>query len=416
MCVCIADHFAPVVMLRQEISRQLGNFDRRTLELLLTRLDKVSPPSHLSDLRIVQLMETHGRERRWRYFTLASYREIVDNEKLDDQDGPYSSVDFSNLGNFAPFVAEDFYSNVTELNRFTDYTLTRAGKVEDGEDGALKRVQMVTPTSRNAGTVVRGKKRKRGEAGLDVDAGAEIDYTPRKRGRPRKHPVKTQGGTDTTEKVATRLNNNGHGQQSLGEDPETVQQGGTSTTDVYHSPPPGAHRKRRRPPDDSVVPEAPAPQRRGRPRKRPPSPSPADETVVHPLPQDDFHSSDVHLTRPPTSEPPPPGANAREAEAQSTTWERDVDLQYTNHAELSTQPGFVSLVPPNCHPLEAPGMGMGTMDDRQCNLALPGIIETLPTQVTTEIVGRPETEGGTIVQIDKPAEVERANSVSGMGF
>lgn len=411
MCVCIAVHLATVVILRQEISRQLGNFDRRTLELLLTRLDKVSPPSHLSDLRIVQLMETHGRERRWRYFTLASYREIVDNEKLDDQDGPYSSVDFSNLGNFASFVAEDFYSNATELNRFTDYALTRAGKVEDGEDGALKRVQVVTPTSRNAGTVVRGKKRTRGEAGLNVDAGAEIDYTPRKRGRPRKHPIKSQGGTDTTERVTTRLNDDGHGQQSLREDPEAVQQGGTSTTDVHHSPPPGARRKRRRPPDDSIVPEAPAPQRRGRPRKRPPSPSPADETVV-----DDVHSSDVHLARPPTSEPPPPAANAREAEAQSTTWERDVPLQYTNYAESSTQPEPISSVPPNCHSLEAPGMGMGAMDDRHRNPALPGILETLPTQVTTETVGRLETEGGSTVQIDKPAEVERANSVSGMKF
>ena len=75
-------------------------------------MDKVPPPTHLTDLRIVQLMETHGRERRWRYFTFASYREIIANEKLDDQDGPYSCVDFSNVGNFAPFVAEDFYSDV----------------------------------------------------------------------------------------------------------------------------------------------------------------------------------------------------------------------------------------------------------------------------------------------------------------
>jgi hypothetical protein len=61
-------------------------------------------------------------------------------------------------------------------------------------------------------------------------------------------------------------------------------------------------------------------------------------------------------------------------------------------------------------------MGMGAMDDRHRNPALLGIIETLPTQVTTETVGRPETEGGSTVQIDKPAEVERANSVSGMRF
>jgi len=404
-------------MPRQDLSRQLGNFDRRTLELLLTRLDKVSPPSHLSDLRIVQLMETHGRERRWRYFTFASYREIIANEKLDDQDGPYSSVDFSNVGNFAPFVAEDFYSDVAELNHFTDYAFTRAGKVEDGEGGALKRVQMVTPTSRNAETAVRGKKRKRGETGLDVDVDAEIGHTPRKRGRPRKHPVKSQqDGTDATEKVATRMNDNSHGRQSLREDPEAVQQGGTSTTDVLHSPSPGARRKRRRPPDDSAVPEAPAPPRRGRPRKRPPSPPPTDETVVHPPPQDDVHPSDVHLARRPISEPPPPNANAKEAETQLTPRERDITLQYTNLAELSTQPELISSDPPNYHSLEAPGMGTGTMDASHRNPALPGITETAPTQGTTNTIEGPESEGGAIVQMDKPAEVERANSVSGMEF
>jgi len=410
-------HLATVVIPRQDLSRQLGNFDRRTLELLLTRLDKVSPPSHLSDLRIVQLMETHGRERRWRYFTFASYREIIANEKLDDQDGPYSSVDFSNVGNFAPFVAEDFYSDVAELNHFTDYAFTKAGKVEDGEDGALKRVQTVTPTSRNTGTAVRGKKRKRGEAGLDADADAEIDHTPRKRGRPRKHPVKSQqGGTDATEKVATRTNDNGHGRQSPREDPEAVQHGGTSTTDARHSPPPGARRKRRRPPDDNVVPEPPAPLRRGRPRKRPPSPSPADETVVHLPPQEDVHPSDVHLARGPISEPPPPNAKAKEAGAQLNPRERDITLQYTNPAGLSTQPELISLDPPNYHSLEAPGMGTGTMDTSHRNPALPGITETTPTQGSTNTVEVPETEGGAIVQMDKPAEVERASSVSGMEF
>lgn len=400
-------------MPRQEISRQLGSFDRRTLELLLTRLDKVSPPSHLSDLRIVQLMETHGRERRWRYFTFASYREIIANEKLDDQDGPYSSVDFSNVGNFAPFVAEDFYSDVAELNRFTDYAFSRTGKVEDGEDAALKLVKVITPTSANAGTTVRGKKRKREEAGLDVDANAdmEIGQIPRKRGRPRKHPVKSQqGGTDATEKGTTPMNDDGHGRQSLREGTEAVQQGGTTTADVRHPPSPGARRKRRRPPDDSVVPEAPPPPRRSRPRKRPPSPSPVDETVVHPPPQDDVLPSHIHLARRPISEPPPPNANAKEAEAQSTS------LQYTNHSELSLQAELISSAPPDYHSLAAPDLGTGTMDDRHRNPIPRGITATATTQGTTETVVGPGTGGGTIVQMDKSGEVERANSVSGKEF
>jgi hypothetical protein len=361
-------------------------------------------------------METHGRERRWRYFTFASYREIIANEKLDDQDGPYSSVDFSNVGNFAPFVAEDFYNDAAELNRFTDYALSRTGKVEDDEDAALKLVKVVTPTSGKAGTTARGKKRKRGEAGLDVDANAdaEIGHTPRKRGRPRKHPVKgQQGGTDATEKVATPMSDNAHGWQSLRKGPEVVQQGGTTTadSDVRPSPSPGARRKRRRPPDDSIVAEAPPPPRRSRPRKQPPSPSIAAETVVHPPPQDGVLPSHIHLARRPTSEPPPPNANAKEAEAQSTPRDRDITLQYTNHPELLMQPDLISSVPPDYHSQEAPALDPGTIDDRHRNPAPRGTIETVTTQGTMETVVEPGTG-----QMYKSAEVERANSVSGKEF
>ncbi|KAH9081835.1 hypothetical protein EDB83DRAFT_2310160 [Lactarius deliciosus] len=175
-----------------EISGALGNFDRRTLELLLTKLEKVPPPTHLSDLGIAQLMETHGRERRWRYFTVASYRTIIANEKLDDQDGPYSSTDFSNVGNFAPLVAEDFYGDTTELNRFMDYAFNRVAKPgDDTEEMARRSAMSVTPITLSASTV-RGKKRGREEAGLGIDADIGTGHTPRKRGRPRKHPLESR--------------------------------------------------------------------------------------------------------------------------------------------------------------------------------------------------------------------------------
>ena len=268
-------------------------------------------------------METHGRERRWRYFTFASYREIIANEKLDDQDGPYSSVDCFNVGNFAPFVAEDFYADVAELNRITDYAFSKTGKVEDvGEEAALKRVRKVpTPT--------RGNKRKRGEAGPDVDADGEVGRTPRKRGRPRKYPVESQdGGTGAAGEVATLTSDNDHSRQSLGENTEVTQQGATDTTNGRYSPSSGVLRKRTHPPDDSVIPEASKPtKRRGKARKQPTSLPPIDETVDHPPPQNDIYPSHVHVARRPLPEPPPPNADVEAAEAQSTPKGCDIALQ-----------------------------------------------------------------------------------------
>ncbi|KAH9178894.1 hypothetical protein EDB89DRAFT_2111752 [Lactarius sanguifluus] len=264
-------------MTLSEISGALGNFDRRTLELLLTKLEKVPPPTHLSDLGIAQLMETHGRERRWRYFTVASYRTIITNEKLDDQDGPYSSADFSNVGNFAPLVAEDFYGDTIELNRFMDYAFNRVAKPgDDTEEMARRSAKSVTPITL-PGSTVRGKKRGREEAGLGIDADVGTGHTPRKRGRPRKHPLESrQDGPSMAKKIVAPPRESRHSPLDLEENREVPQREGASRelrdasngTQVLSLEAP---KKRRRPSDDNyVAPEGSSPPRR--PSMRPPSP------------------------------------------------------------------------------------------------------------------------------------------------
>lgn len=336
-------------------------------------MDKVPPPTHLSDLRIIPLMETHGRERRWRYFTFASYREVIANEKLDDQDGPYSSVDFSNVGNFAPFVAEDFYSDVVELNRLMDYAFSKTGK-------------MATPAT--------GKKRKRGEAGLDTLA----DHTPRKRGRPRKHPVE---GANAAQKGATRRDRGG---SSLEESLGSTHPEGTIIVNVLQPPSPKAPRKRRRLPDDShgseFVPEASgAPRRRGRPRKQPPSRPPADETG-HPL-QNVINSSDIHMVHHPISEPQPLNVNMREAEARSTLDENDTALQYP---ELLVQPDHTSSTMCDHGLVGDSGMGMEIIDDNQLLPAQSGDLNTNPMLTDMESPRELDVEGGTVVRMDACSE------------
>jgi hypothetical protein len=312
-------------------------------------------------------METHGRERRWRYFTFASYREVIANEKLDDQDGPYSSVDFSNVGNFAPFVAEDFYSDVVGLNRLMDYAFSKTGK-------------MATPAT--------GKKRKRGEAELDT----LVDHPPRKRGRPRKYPVE---GANAAEKGATTIRDRGRSssEECLG----STQPEGTIIPNDLHSLSPKVPRKRGRPPDDNhgseFVPEASvAPRRRGRPRKQPPSRPPTDETGHPPL--QNVINSDFHTAHHPISEPVPPNVNVREAEARSTLNESDTALQYP---ELLIQPDLTSSTINDLRSVGDPGMGMGIIDDDQLRPAQPGDPNTDSRPTGTE---GPGELGGTLVRMD----------------
>ncbi|GLB36492.1 putative B-block binding subunit of TFIIIC [Lyophyllum shimeji] len=108
-----------VGMTLNELSAALCQFDKRTIELLLTRAEKFPPPAHLSDLGIAGLMETSGRERRHRYFTVASYRQLVAKENLDNHSA-YSEVDFSNVGGFLPVEANLFYENEDALVQYQD--------------------------------------------------------------------------------------------------------------------------------------------------------------------------------------------------------------------------------------------------------------------------------------------------------
>lgn len=354
-------------------------------------------------------METHGRERRWRYFTFASYREIIANEKLDDQDGPYSSVDFSNVGNFAPFVAEDFYSNVVEFNWFTDYAFSKSGKVEDvSEEAARKRAKKVaTPTTGFSGPTVHGKKRKRGEAGLDADVVGEAGHIPKKRGRPRKDPAESQHNvTRAAEKSATQTSGRGRSRQGPRESAEGTQLGSTSATNDPHAPSPGVSRKRPCPPNDnhsgefvSEVSKSVRP-RRSRPRKRSPLPPPTDEATMHAPPGSDIYPADVHVSRRHISKLLPPNANTREAEAQSNPKERDITPHHPSYRELSTQPELASPAPPNCHSLGDPGTAMRTTDDGRLNFdnsnAEPG--------QTTETLGEPDTESARVVQMETSSE------------
>ena len=356
-------------------------------------------------------METHGRERRWRYFTVASYRAIIANEKLDDQDGPYSSADFSNVGNFAPLVAEDFYEDTAELNRFMDYGFNRAVKADDDADEmARKGAKSVTPTTLS-GSTVRGRKRGRDEAGLGTDP---AEHTPRKRGRPRKHPVESQhDGPSIAKKIVTRPREN---RRSLRKSREAPQQEGSGSelrgaSRDRQVPSARAPKKRRRPSEDSyVAPEGSmTPRRRDGPSMRPPSPPLTSERVEQPHSRNGAHTLGIHLSRRPSSEPRSPNAHASEVEAQPAPTECDRGPQSSTDSEQTAQPGFTVSDPRNNLPQDPCAATLNSNGVTSSQLSGP---KASPNLIVGGTVA--SSDPGTIVQtgaIPRTASLEPVSAV-----
>lgn len=112
-------------------------------------------------------MESFGRERRHRYYTLAAYKTVVANENLDDTTTSGTDIDLSKVGDFAFFNEAMFYDDDDKLHHYQD-------TFKDKEGAKPKK---------------GAKKRKRGETENLGDEEDVSEAAPKaKRGRPRKKP------------------------------------------------------------------------------------------------------------------------------------------------------------------------------------------------------------------------------------
>ncbi|SJL05812.1 uncharacterized protein ARMOST_09148 [Armillaria ostoyae] len=212
-------------MTLNELSAALCHFDKRTIELLLTRAEKVQPPLHLSDLGISGLMETFGRERRHRYYTVSAYHSLVSQEKLDASSARLAEVDFGDSCGFMPMDPKSFYGDTKALIKHQDagreeltkkskakkapkkpvlsdgtVKLGRRKKSQDDEDGApvqarasrrqtkkrkrnSKEDQEADADTASAGPSTKRRKTTRIDSG---DAEGSVQAIPKKRGRPQK--------------------------------------------------------------------------------------------------------------------------------------------------------------------------------------------------------------------------------------
>ena len=65
-------------------------------------------------------METSGRERRHRYYTVANYYKLVSEEALDKSSACFTDTDLVNVGKFYEIRSDSFYENDEELIHHQD--------------------------------------------------------------------------------------------------------------------------------------------------------------------------------------------------------------------------------------------------------------------------------------------------------
>ncbi|KAJ7139701.1 hypothetical protein C8R44DRAFT_694295 [Mycena epipterygia] len=171
--ISLLEESGTVGMTLNELAAALCQFDRRTIELLLTRAEKYPPPANLRDLGIAGLMETSGRERRNRYFTIASYHALVAQENLDKSTAGYADVDLDCVGGFLPFGPEAFYTDDAALFRHQDRD---ARVIKTGGKRKVRKNPILAD-----GSVKKGRPRKDQQAKTEDGEAEPAPKKPRKR-------------------------------------------------------------------------------------------------------------------------------------------------------------------------------------------------------------------------------------------
>ncbi|TBU34929.1 hypothetical protein BD311DRAFT_828299 [Dichomitus squalens] len=340
-------------MTLNELSATLGDFDRRTVDLLLNRLEKDPPPAHLADLGIAQLAETHGRERRYKYYTVAHYLALAEKERFEDR--RYRDVDMSAVGGFMPIEVEAFYEDEEELDRHVRLmSSTKSGSASLSKakgkkrtnpilaDGSVKKgrprkSQVVGEDEEAVPTLSKkGKKRKREES-LDGGAVREGDAAKggeppmkKRRGRPPKNPaasIATDGGLSEVAPIPKKRGRPPKKAAKVDE-PTGIMAGPSSEV------------------QEGAVAAAKAPKKRGRPRKTreptvdatPPdlviAPAPANDDDIPPI---SAPVKDVPMLEDPSSSPLPSLSNSPTPAISSAR-------AVTSHTEDVAQPDPPSIV------------------------------------------------------------------------
>jgi transcription factor C subunit 3 len=140
----------------------------------LARSERNPPPSHLLDLHIVGIMETSGRERHHRYYTIRHYRQFVNEESLDNESAVYNNMDLSDVGGFSTVDPNAFYETEGDTVRYTSSFRSKLDLLEKKKKNRAYKNPILPD-----GTVEKGRPRKKPKDSEAIDINANIK--PRKR-------------------------------------------------------------------------------------------------------------------------------------------------------------------------------------------------------------------------------------------
>ncbi|KAF9073871.1 hypothetical protein BDP27DRAFT_1318300 [Rhodocollybia butyracea] len=334
-----------------ELTDSLCQFDRRTVELILTRAERFQPPPHLGDLGVAALLETSGRERRHRYFTVSAYRTLVERENLDRSTAGYGDVDLENVGGFWHVEPTAFYEDEEAFQHYQDTFK---------DDSPAKLAKTSKKALKSSGPSKRRSKKAaaEGEEGTEAQGSASNVTTARRLGK-RKAVDVTETEQDQAEGVEARppkrrrINKDGEAAEAEIMPPEdhpsistlaSPKKRGrpkksTSTAEVTPSVPKKLGRPRK---SVEIIPGPP--KKRGRPRKS------TEAAVDTPGP-----SSPKKRGRPPKPKPEPVQSNEQEREDGPVDGEdvapkkRGRPRKYTMEATLTPDP-FGALGPGRSKP------------------------------------------------------------------
>ncbi|KIM26498.1 hypothetical protein M408DRAFT_25219, partial [Serendipita vermifera MAFF 305830] len=142
----------------KELSATLGNFDRRTIEQVLARLCTRVPPRHLADLHPVTVMETEGKMRRQRYFTIKHYRQLLEEQNLPDD--RYNWLHMDDVGKYAHVDEAAFWKTPADITQYLIQIQEERGKKakDSAKQSAAKKKVYKNPVIN--GVPKRGRPRK----------------------------------------------------------------------------------------------------------------------------------------------------------------------------------------------------------------------------------------------------------------
>ena len=140
-------------------------------------------------------METSGRERRHRYYTVANYLKLVSEEALDKSSACFTDIDLVNIGRFYSIRSDSFYENDKELvhrqDAAKDVELVRGsepklGKFSSVSNSQPKRGRPRKPISIQEQCNSSAKRKRKGsplsDDGVGIEtSGSEESSTKRRR-------------------------------------------------------------------------------------------------------------------------------------------------------------------------------------------------------------------------------------------